>query len=207
MFGKLWPAFLIQILALFKLVVHGWDTKQNLSWEPSLLCFPAFWEALKFKMIAKICSMFYQTILILLQNDLLRALGQKHQIYEFLSSLSLKCSYLLFNKEHIKELILEAGVLKSSGSTELILSSMSILVVWHYSLSLSSTLILNGEIYSIDTVWCLFHFFLSWHFTIHETNLYFQSTLPISQWRYMCFPVDVFFPNITPSDDYLWQNI
>lgn len=73
--------------------------------------------------------MFYQIILILLQDDLLRALGQKHQIYEFLSSLSLKCSYLLFNKEHIKELILEAGVLKSSGSTELILSSMSILVV------------------------------------------------------------------------------
>ncbi|CAA2991927.1 sister chromatid cohesion PDS5 homolog B-like [Olea europaea subsp. europaea] len=63
------------------------------------------------------------------RDDLLRALGQKHQIYEFLSSLSLKCSYLLFNKEHIKELILEAGVLKSSGSTELILSSMSILVI------------------------------------------------------------------------------
>ncbi|KAL2483907.1 hypothetical protein Fot_45351 [Forsythia ovata] len=63
------------------------------------------------------------------RDDLLRALGEKHQIYEFLSSLSLKCSYLLFNKEHVKELILEAGVQKSSRSTELILSTMTILVI------------------------------------------------------------------------------
>ncbi|KAL2467066.1 hypothetical protein Adt_42917 [Abeliophyllum distichum] len=63
------------------------------------------------------------------RDDLLRALGEKHQIYEFLSSLSLKCSYLLFNKEHVKELILEASVQKSSGSTELISSTMTILVI------------------------------------------------------------------------------
>ncbi|KAL3625005.1 hypothetical protein CASFOL_031673 [Castilleja foliolosa] len=64
-----------------------------------------------------------------LREDLLKILGQKHQLYDFLSTLSLKCSYLLFDKDHIREFLLDARVQKCSGSTELILSCMAILVM------------------------------------------------------------------------------
>lgn len=64
-----------------------------------------------------------------MQDDLLKILGDKHRLYEFLSTLSLKCSYLLFDKDHVKAILLEAGVQKSSGNNELILSCMTILVV------------------------------------------------------------------------------
>ncbi|KAI3466488.1 hypothetical protein Pfo_023151 [Paulownia fortunei] len=64
-----------------------------------------------------------------LRDDLLKILGHKHRLYEFLSTLSLKCSYLLFDKDHVREILLEAGIQKSSGSTELILSCMTILVI------------------------------------------------------------------------------
>ncbi|KAH6768773.1 binding protein [Perilla frutescens var. frutescens] len=63
------------------------------------------------------------------RDDLLKILGDKHPLYEFLSSLSLKCSYLLFDKDHVKEIVLEAGVHKSSGNNDLILSCMTILVI------------------------------------------------------------------------------
>ncbi|KAL6520454.1 hypothetical protein OROHE_017042 [Orobanche hederae] len=63
------------------------------------------------------------------RDELLKFLGHEHQLYEFLSSLCLKCSYLLFDKNHVKEILLEAGVLKSSANNELILSCMSILVI------------------------------------------------------------------------------
>ncbi|XP_073137283.1 sister chromatid cohesion protein PDS5 homolog A isoform X2 [Henckelia pumila] len=63
------------------------------------------------------------------RDDLLSILGPKHRLYEFLGSLSLKCSCLLFNKDHVREILLEAGVQKSSGSNELILSCMTILVI------------------------------------------------------------------------------
>lgn len=64
-----------------------------------------------------------------LQDDLLRILGGKHRLYDFLSTLSLKCSYLLFNKEHVKEILLEAATQKSSGSRQNTQSCMNILVV------------------------------------------------------------------------------
>ncbi|KAL6546873.1 hypothetical protein OROMI_022594 [Orobanche minor] len=63
------------------------------------------------------------------RDELLKFLGHEHQLYEFLSSLCLKCSYLLFDKNHVKEILLEAGVLKSSANNELILSCMTILVI------------------------------------------------------------------------------
>ncbi|KAL2475831.1 hypothetical protein Adt_36567 [Abeliophyllum distichum] len=75
-----------------------------------------------------------------LRDDMLTIIGEKHQLYEFLSSLSLKCSYLLFGKEHIKEILLEADIQKSAGSTELILSCMTILVI----LARFSPLLLGG---------------------------------------------------------------
>ncbi|KAK6124541.1 hypothetical protein DH2020_041711 [Rehmannia glutinosa] len=63
------------------------------------------------------------------QDELLKILEHKHRLNGFLSSLSLKCSYLLFDKDHVKEILLEAGVQKSSGNNELILSCMTILVI------------------------------------------------------------------------------
>ncbi|CAA0818018.1 binding [Striga hermonthica] len=66
---------------------------------------------------------------ISLRDDLLKTLGHEHRLYEFLSSLSLKCSYILFDKDHVKEVLQEAGVLKTSGNNDLILSCMTILVI------------------------------------------------------------------------------
>lgn len=68
-------------------------------------------------------------IFLYLQDDLLRILGEKHRLYDFLSNLSVKCSYLLFNKEHVKEILLEAVTHKSSGNTQYTQSCMDILVV------------------------------------------------------------------------------
>ncbi|CAA0836537.1 binding [Striga hermonthica] len=64
-----------------------------------------------------------------LRDDLLKVLGQKHRLYEFLGALSLKFSYMLFDKDHVREFLLEARVQKSSGTAELILSCMAILVI------------------------------------------------------------------------------
>ncbi|KAL1537227.1 sister chromatid cohesion protein PDS5 B-like isoform X1 [Salvia divinorum] len=63
------------------------------------------------------------------RDDLLKLLGDKDRLYEFLSALSLKCSYLLFDKDHVKEIVLEAGIHKSSGNNDSILSCMTILVI------------------------------------------------------------------------------
>ncbi|KAF5944164.1 hypothetical protein HYC85_018241 [Camellia sinensis] len=74
------------------------------------------------------------------QDDLLKILGEKHRLYDFLSSLSLKCSYVLFNKEHVKEILLEADLRKSAGNTQLTLACMNILVI----LACFSPLLLSG---------------------------------------------------------------
>ncbi|GMI64562.1 hypothetical protein like AT5G47690 [Hibiscus trionum] len=63
------------------------------------------------------------------RDDLLKILGEKHRLYDFLSTLSLKCSYLLFNKEHVKEILLEATVQKSTGNIQYTQSCMNILVI------------------------------------------------------------------------------
>ncbi|XP_071922284.1 sister chromatid cohesion protein PDS5 homolog A-like isoform X1 [Coffea arabica] len=63
------------------------------------------------------------------RDDLLRILGEKHRLFEFLNILSLKCANLLFSKEHTKEIILEADIQKSAGNAQLIVSCMSILVI------------------------------------------------------------------------------
>ncbi|EPS63564.1 hypothetical protein M569_11220, partial [Genlisea aurea] len=64
-----------------------------------------------------------------LRDDLLKIVGEKHQIYEFLSIFTIKSSYILFDKTHAREILLEAGLHKSSGCAELILSCMTILVI------------------------------------------------------------------------------
>lgn len=63
------------------------------------------------------------------RDDLLKILGEKHRLYDFLGTLSVKCSYLLFNKEHVNEIFLEAAVQKSAGNTQYILSCIDILVI------------------------------------------------------------------------------
>lgn len=65
------------------------------------------------------------------QDDLLKILGEKHPLYDFLSILSLKCSYILFSKEHVREILLEVNLHKSAGNSHLILSCMTVLVVLH----------------------------------------------------------------------------
>ncbi|XP_077217250.1 sister chromatid cohesion protein PDS5 homolog A-like isoform X2 [Tasmannia lanceolata] len=74
------------------------------------------------------------------RDDLLKILGEKHPLYDFLDMLSLKCSYLPFNKELTKEILLEADAQKSSGNTKLILSCMNLLVI----LASSSPMFLMG---------------------------------------------------------------
>ncbi|XP_022723521.1 sister chromatid cohesion protein PDS5 homolog A isoform X3 [Durio zibethinus] len=74
------------------------------------------------------------------RDDLLKILGERHRLYDFLSTLSLKCSYLLFNKEHVKEILVEATVRKSAGNTKYIQSCMNILVI----LARLSPLLLGG---------------------------------------------------------------
>ncbi|KAG6583667.1 Sister chromatid cohesion protein PDS5-like B, partial [Cucurbita argyrosperma subsp. sororia] len=64
-----------------------------------------------------------------LRDELLKILGEKHRLYDFLNSLSVKCSYLLFNKEHTKEILQEVEIQKSSGSMQDIKSSMTMLVI------------------------------------------------------------------------------
>ncbi|XP_042521110.1 sister chromatid cohesion protein PDS5 homolog A-B isoform X2 [Macadamia integrifolia] len=63
------------------------------------------------------------------RDDLLRILGEKHRLYDFLSALSVKCPHLLFNKEHVKEILLEASRQNSADNAQYILSCMNLLVI------------------------------------------------------------------------------
>ncbi|KAL3519260.1 hypothetical protein ACH5RR_017409 [Cinchona calisaya] len=74
------------------------------------------------------------------RDDLLRILGEKHRLFEFLNILSLKCANLLFSKEHSEEILLEAEIQKSAGNAQLIVSCMSLLVI----LARFSPLLLSG---------------------------------------------------------------
>ncbi|KAA8519226.1 hypothetical protein F0562_013482 [Nyssa sinensis] len=74
------------------------------------------------------------------RDDLLKIVGEKHRLSEFLSTLSMKCSYLLFNKEHVKEILLEADIQKSAGRTQFTVSCMNMLVI----LAQFSPLLLSG---------------------------------------------------------------
>uniref|UniRef100_A0A1J3FJR8 Sister chromatid cohesion protein PDS5-like protein B n=1 Tax=Noccaea caerulescens TaxID=107243 RepID=A0A1J3FJR8_NOCCA len=51
-----------------------------------------------------------------IRDDVLRILSEKHRLYEFLGTLSIKCSYLLFSKEYVKEILAEVSARKSSKS-------------------------------------------------------------------------------------------
>lgn len=77
------------------------------------------------------CSLFFTdfSFFFCLQDDLLKILGEKHRLYEFLNTFSVKCSYLLFNKEHVKTILLETTAQKSAENAQHTQSCMNILVV------------------------------------------------------------------------------
>ncbi|KAF4399484.1 hypothetical protein G4B88_022567 [Cannabis sativa] len=74
------------------------------------------------------------------REELLRILGEQHRLYDFLSTLSVKISYLLFNKEHVKELLLEVAAQKLAGNSLYTSSCMNILVI----LARFSPMLLSG---------------------------------------------------------------
>lgn len=80
-------------------------------------------------MILSFERFFLYICFLVLQEELLKILGEKHRLYDFLSTLSMKCSYILFNKEHVKEIFLEASLQKSSGNAQCTQSCMDILGV------------------------------------------------------------------------------
>ncbi|XP_074591324.1 sister chromatid cohesion protein PDS5 homolog A-like isoform X2 [Curcuma longa] len=63
------------------------------------------------------------------RDELLKILGEKHPLYDFMNTLTLKCSYILFNKEFVKEILSEADAQHSAGKTKLISSCMNVLTV------------------------------------------------------------------------------
>ncbi|XP_029129811.1 sister chromatid cohesion protein PDS5 homolog A-B isoform X3 [Cajanus cajan] len=75
------------------------------------------------------------------RDDLLKILGEKHRLYEFLNTFSVKCSYLLFNKEHVKTILLETVPQKSAENAQCAQSCMNILVI----IARFSPLLLRGS--------------------------------------------------------------
>ncbi|KAJ9566892.1 hypothetical protein OSB04_002858 [Centaurea solstitialis] len=63
------------------------------------------------------------------RDELLKIVGQKHPLYGFLSTLSMKCSFILFNKDYVKDILLEADIQKTSKNRLLTQSCMNILVI------------------------------------------------------------------------------
>ncbi|KAL6909914.1 hypothetical protein ACP4OV_001573 [Aristida adscensionis] len=72
------------------------------------------------------CSITYEKAWSL-RADLLRIIGEKHALYDFVGALTMRCSYLLVNKEFTKEILSEASEQKTSGDTKLISSCMNLL--------------------------------------------------------------------------------
>jgi len=73
-----------------------------------------------------------------LQAELLKIHGEKHVLYNFVGTLTMRCSYLLVNKEYAKEILSEASEKKTSGNTKLISSCMNLLTVRCFPESLFS---------------------------------------------------------------------
>ncbi|KAL8214756.1 hypothetical protein R6Q57_004205 [Mikania cordata] len=74
------------------------------------------------------------------RDELLKIVGQKHPLYGFLNILSIKCSYILFDKDYVKDILLEVDLQKSSRNSLLTQSCMNILEI----LASFSPLLLSG---------------------------------------------------------------
>ncbi|KAJ4831103.1 hypothetical protein Tsubulata_033020 [Turnera subulata] len=75
------------------------------------------------------------------RGDLLKILGEKHRLYEFLGNLSMKCSYLLFNEENVKVILSDAVTHNLAGNEPLTRSCMDLLV----TVARFSPLLLSGS--------------------------------------------------------------
>ncbi|KAG4401440.1 hypothetical protein GLYMA_07G268200v4 [Glycine max] len=75
------------------------------------------------------------------RDELLKILGEKHCLYEFLNTFSVKCSCLLFNKEHVKTILLEIIAKKSAENAQRTQSCMNMLVI----IARFSPLLLRGS--------------------------------------------------------------
>lgn len=73
------------------------------------------------------CTPFHQAWSF--RDDLLKILGEKHPLYDFMCMLSTKCSYLLFNKEYVKEILVAASSQKPAGNVQFISSCMGLLAI------------------------------------------------------------------------------
>lgn len=102
----------------------------------------------------------------------------------------MKCSYILFNKEHVKAILLEASTQKSSGNMQLTQSCMDILVVKFAKCILYLMLLYVPKLAGILFRWvssCLsvfpYVFYLGnmcrypFHFTFLDSSGYFESIL------------------------------
>ncbi|CAL0334541.1 unnamed protein product [Lupinus luteus] len=65
----------------------------------------------------------------LCRDVLLKTLGEKHQLYEFVNTVYVKCALLLFNKEHVKAVLAEIVLHKSAEDYQRLQSCMNILVI------------------------------------------------------------------------------
>ncbi|CAI9279977.1 unnamed protein product [Lactuca saligna] len=75
-----------------------------------------------------------------LRDELFKIVDEKHPLYELLSTLFIKSSYIIFDKDFVKNLLLETEQQKSDGNKLLIQSCMNLLVI----LSSFSPLLLSG---------------------------------------------------------------
>ncbi|XP_078165955.1 binding protein isoform X5 [Carex rostrata] len=64
-----------------------------------------------------------------IRAELLKIIDEKHPLHEFMSMLSARCSYLLINKEHVKEFLSVASEEKSAGNIDLLSACMNLLTV------------------------------------------------------------------------------
>ncbi|KVH96669.1 Armadillo-like helical [Cynara cardunculus var. scolymus] len=74
------------------------------------------------------------------RDELLKIVGEKHPLYELLNTLSMKCSYIIFDMDFVKDLLLETDLQKCAGNRVLTQSCMNILVI----IACFSPLLLSG---------------------------------------------------------------
>ncbi|KAI3718580.1 hypothetical protein L6452_19457 [Arctium lappa] len=74
------------------------------------------------------------------RDELLKIIGEKHPLYELLNTLSMKCSYIIFDMDFVKDLLLETDLQKCAGNRPLTQSCMNILVI----LACFSPILLSG---------------------------------------------------------------
>ncbi|KAJ9563026.1 hypothetical protein OSB04_008186 [Centaurea solstitialis] len=74
------------------------------------------------------------------RDELLKIIGEKHPLYELLNTLSMKCSYIIFDMDFVKDLLLETDQQKCDGNRLLTQSCINILVI----IACFSPLLLSG---------------------------------------------------------------